>query len=304
MLAVISVSVLLLTRNKVEDPESLLAELKLERIEGNNPSTVFFSYSIPVTKDSLFLYLGNGIEPFYLNPYNKKISLYLRFPGVFHPYIGTKRKAILASSEKLFVQSKNWQTLGYYYEQPYSMRYYPIPMSFNSPNYAFHINGNELNRLGMDTSKIIVLRLDNFKTTETNGDNFLFNAKVKSSEFWPAIRCNSIYVSVVGENSKIMFKTTNEGCSAHSEYILSEKADYGTDKLIDFCINTSEWHTIQINNKDKNVEVKINDNLAFKDSYDQSLGKILGVSVMFHGNGYLDHLQLLDNKSQPVFFLQ
>ncbi|WP_186758105.1 hypothetical protein [Echinicola salinicaeni] len=303
-IALISISLLLLAINQSETTESIHAELKLERVEGSSPSTAFFSYSIPETKDSLFLYLGNKMEPFYLSPYNNKISVYLRFPGVFHPFIASRNKKVLASTEGLFVQSKGWQALGYYYEQPYSMRYYPIPMNYNSPDYAFHINGSDLHRLGMDTSKIIVLRLDNFKKTDVNGDDFILNTKVKSAEFWPAIRCNSIYISVEGENSKISFKTTHTGCSAFSEYILSEKFGTGSDQLVNFSIDTREWHMVEIKNVNKKVEVKINNQLAFSDNYSKSLGKIHGVSVMFHGNGYLDHLQLVDNESNPVFSLQ
>ncbi|WP_200978962.1 hypothetical protein [Echinicola sp. 20G] len=300
----LSFSLLLLASGPEDDKQTLFTELKLERIEGSSPSTVFFSYDIPVTEDSLFLHLGNGIDPFYLTPHRKKTSLYLRFPGVFHPYIAKRDKEILSASERVFVPSKGWQALGYYYLQPYSMRYYPIPMSYNSPNYAFHIDGKDLNRLGMDTSKIVVLRLDNFQKTSSDGDTFILKTKIKSSEFWPAIRCNSIYISVVGEYSKILFKTTNEGCSAHSEYRISEKAGYGTDELIKFCLDTREWHEVVIKNTNKHVEVYLNDELAFEDDYLESLGNIHGVSLVYHGSGYAEYLTLEDQQDNTIFSIQ
>ena len=99
-----------------------------------------------------------------------------------------------------------------------------------------------------------------------------------------------------------LFKVTNEGCSGNAEYVLSEKHALGTGTdLTALTLNIKDWNTVQITNKDKNVSVMINEEPVFQNNYSSSIGNIVGVSLQFHGSGYVDFFELYDKDLKPVF---
>ena len=282
------------------EPE-LHAKLKLSKIEGASPATVFFEYQIPTSKDSIFISFDDENPREYLDPNRQHISHYYRFPGLFRAKIQTKKKTI-SEHAPVFIPTKGWQALANYFEEGISERYFPIPMEMVTQGDYFHPTRKSLSSAGIDTSQIAVVRLDNYKKTEINGDTFFFRTRLKNINYWPIIRCYAAFIFIVGENNSIMFKFSNEGCSQFNEYRLSEKYIHGNyHDLSDFSIDMKEWHEIEIENIDKETSINIDDKKIFSESYLKSLGNILGVSLVFHGSGYVDYVEMYDSNEQKIF---
>lgn len=278
------------------------AKIKVNKIDGNSPATVFFSYNLPEIKDSIFISFGDGY-PLHLLSFNENaISHVYNYPGVFNVSLQTGEQ-IISDTVKVLVPTNGWQALASYYQQNYRQRFYPIPLELARGLEGFHPSCSNLSSIGMDTTQIVVLRLDNFKASHKNGDSFTLKTRIKNANYWPAIRCYSGFIKVIGENGSIIFKLTNKGCSGYGQFSLSEKSVHGsTADLSSLSLNMKSWNNVEINNVLKNVSLKINEQTVFQESYNKSIGNIVGVSLQFHGSGYVDYFELLDKNNEAIFY--
>jgi len=299
---VLIVGLLLLNRSQVAAPDKLLsAKIELNKIDGANPATAYFHYEIPNTKDSLFVSFGDDYPLKYLSPKKQIISHYYRHPGIFNIKVST-RKQVISDTLKLFIPTNDWEALAYYYLQDHTERYFPVPLELAIGDEGFHPTARDLANIGMDTTQIIVLRLDNFRKTGINGDSFHLKTRLKNANFWPSVRCYSCYINILGENGLIKFKLTNEGCSRFGEFTLSEKKAHGSNAdLSNFSLDIKNWNDIEIKNTNQHVQVMINSTSVFQGKYNHSIGEIFGVSLQFHGNGYVDSFVLWDKANSPIF---
>lgn len=298
---IITLTILIFFKSRNEQQRTESATLKLLKIEGVGPATAYFEYQLPKLSDSIFIDYGILDLEDHVNPNINHISQIYRYPGLFETKIKT-RKRIISDTVPVFIPTNGWQALASYYEQPYTERYYPVPFEQTVKEGIFHPNKKFLASIGMDTTQIIVLRIDNFQKTETNGDSFHLQSRLKNINFWPAIRCYSAFIRIIGENGDILIKITNKGCSRWGEYRLSEVSRNGqfTD-LSGFSVDMKNWNNIDIVNKSKQVEVLIDESSVFEGFYEKSIGNIVGVSIIFHGSGYVDFINLLDDNNQMIF---
>ncbi|WP_145957560.1 hypothetical protein [Labilibaculum antarcticum] len=294
--------ILLLYRLQISSSDKLIsAKIELKKIDGANPATAFFHYEIPDTKDSLFVSFGDEYPLKHLLATKQLISHFYRHPGIFNVNVSTRRQ-VLSDTLKLFIPTTDWQALAHYYHQNYTERYFPVPIELTTGDEGFHPTRKDLANIGMDTTQIIVLRLDNFKKTGINGDTFNLKTRIKNINYWPTIRCYSAYINVIGESGLISFKLTNEGCSQFGEFTLSEKTAQGSyADLTNFSLNIKSWNEIEIKNTNQHVQVNINSAIVFQEEYNNSIGEVLGVSLRFHGSGYIDYFELLDKNNAPIF---
>lgn len=301
LLFLVALISLIFIKNQKNGQEIKSAVLKLQKIEGVGPATAYFEYQVPKLNDSIILDYGILDLEDHIDPNSNHISQIYRYPGLFETKIKTRKK-IISDTVPVFIPTNGWQALASYYEQPYTERYYPVPFEQTVSDGIFHPNKKFLSSIGMDTTQIIVLRIDNFQKTETNGDSFHLKSRLKNINFWPAIRCYSAFIRIVGEEGDILIKITNKGCSRWGEYRLSEVRHNGqfTD-LSAFSVDMKNWNTIDIINKNKQVEVFIDGNSVFEGGYQKPIGNIVGLSVIFHGSGYVDFINLLDSERNSIF---
>lgn len=274
----------------------------ISKIEGKSPATAHFKYKIDGEIDNLLLHYGDGSPNEIIDKTKLLKTHYYRFPGLFNTYITDKSGVAVSDSTPLLIKTDGWQALAYYYEQEYSERYFPLSIDLASDSNIFHPTSNLLSSSAIDTSKIVVIRVDNFKETKTCGDNFNLNSRIKGADRWAAIRCYSIYISVVGDSGSISFNLTNEGCSIFNSFKIGDRYTSGTDTdLSKLTIDSKFWQDIEIENRDKRVTLTINKTVRLSEEYSRSIGDIVGVTVSFHGNGYIDYLNIRDREDNYLF---
>lgn len=297
---IIGLLILFFSTDKIV-PAEVHVEVSLLKVEGTNPATAFFKYANPDTEDSMFISFNDGHPLRYLLPESTSVSHVYNYPGLFHVNLQSSSH-IISDTLKVLVPTNGWQAMASYYQQDYRDRYYPIPLQLAQIKAGFHLTRKILNSIGLDTTKILVISLDNYKKTQTNGDSFTLKTRLKNVNYWPAVRCYSAYIKLVGENGTILFKLTNEGCSGFGEFILSEKLGHGSNTdLSGLTLNIKNWNDIEIRNEQKNVSLLVNNEIVFRENYTKSIGNILGVSLQFHGSGYVEYLELSDIKKQLLF---
>lgn len=284
--------------SKDEIPRGVLT---VEKIEGKGHGTVFLNYDVPEFNDSVFINFGDKPDSWHIGYGRHSITHFYSKPGYYNCVLQT-RKTNVSNVQKVLIPSDGWHSVAYYFDQELFDRYYPIPLDQNVNDGVFHASRKRLADLGIDLSKIVVVRFENYAKTNYSGDAFHFKTRFKNSSFWPAIHCFSTYISIVGTDGKVMFKLVGEGCSYHSELTIGEKRKWGgnTD-LSAFAVNKNEWSEIEIVNRAKNVQVLKSGEEIFSDSYSQSIGNILGVSIMFHGSGSVDYCRVNNFEGDTIF---
>ena len=285
-----------------ENYEKLQAsKLELVKIEGKGPASAYFTYSVPKSKDSIFLDFGDGSDWLHIKGANKTASHFYGYPGYFSAEIRTGRFQ-LAGPVKVFVPTTGWKALAHYFNEDLIERYFPVPFNVNTSNGIFHATRKNLASLGIDSTEIVVVRLDNYQNTGKNGDSFTLKSSFKNSSFWPAIRCFSVYYTIHGTDGLIQVKFVGIGCSNYSEYVIGEKSAYGGSKdLSCFTVDLHQWSDIEIRNNNKNVTVSIADSVVFDEAYTQSIGEILGTTIKFHGSGSVDYIYLNDAHDKLIY---
>lgn len=287
---------------KSTENETLNGSLKLIKTEGENPKTAYFEYSTPNATDSFKILFDNEYPPIYVpNGKSQKTTYFFQYPGLFKVRMVNKNK-VISDTIPVFVASNGWQALGYYFDQKYSERYFPINFEKCCSSGVFHPTKQLLSATSLDTTKIAVIRLDNFRKTGKKGDSFTLETTLKNPEQWSGIRCNSIYLYIQGTEGTIRFRFANPGCSYWIDYILSEKyiSNKDTD-LSTFTFDLNDWQQFRFENRNKKVELFINNSRRFSDTYQKSIGEIVGVTVLFHGNGYIKNYLLKDSSGNELF---
>lgn len=272
-------------------PDKLKGKLSLIKTEGTCPTTAYFDLDLPQTKEPIFVSFGDVSPNINVNE-RQIISHFYAYPGQFEAQLQTERQ-VIARSNKILVPTNGWQSFAYYFDKNNRERYYPIPLDKGINEGVFHVTPRTIASLGIDTTKIVSVRLDNYQKTDIIGDSFDYIARLKSSSFWPAIRCYSIFITIEGAKGKIQFKFVNKGCSTYGSYKLSEISKNGLDSdLSKFVVERNEWLDIEISNKNKKVYVVVNNQEVFVDKYQKSIGNLIGTTIEFHGSGYVDNIKL------------
>lgn len=277
--------------------------LELLKVEGHGPATAFFTYSAPANKDSIFLDFGDETAWSHIRGTNRTQTHFYGIPGVLNASIRTRQQR-LTPRVKVFVPTTGWKALAYYFDEKRINRYYPVPFEGNIENGVFHASRKSLAGIGLDSTKILTVQIDNYTETHINGDSFSLQSRFKNDSFWPGVRCYSVYFTIQGTNGRIIIKFVGEGCSGYGEYILGEKTASGSGvDLSGLAINLNKWSDIEIRNENKTVSVSVAGSLVFKESYQNSIGEILGTTIKFHGSGAVDYVYLKD-KDNTTFFEQ
>lgn len=288
--------------SKSTDNKALDGSLKLIKTEGENPKTAYFEYSTPNVVDSFKILFDEEYPAVYApNGKSTKISYYFQYPGLFKVRM-LHKNAIVSDTISVFVPSKGWQASAYYFEQKYSERYFPLDIKKCLQSGIFHSTKQVLSTTSLDTNKIAVIRIDDFRKTGKTGDSFTLETTLKNPDQWPGIRCNSIFLYVQGTEGTIRLRFANPGCSYWIDYILSEKYISNKDSdLSNFTFDLNDWQQFRLENHNKKVDLFINNSLRFSDTYNRSIGEIVGVTVLFHGNGYIKDYLLKDASGTELF---
>lgn len=296
-------SIIWLINNTITSDKSELidkCQLELVHQEGRCPGTAFFEFTTPITKKNIFLNFGDGSKR-YLIEKEQKYAHFYEYPGNFNAYIQSG-STVVSDTVGIFVPTNDWQVFAHYFKLDLIHRYYPVLIDKNVSNGIFYASPKSIGSLGIDTSEIVVVRIDNFAKTEYTGDSFKYKARFKNSSYWPAVRCYSTSLIVEGTEGTIQFKFVAEGCSRYSLYELSEKLVTGNNSdLSAFVVDHNDWVDAEIINTDRNVIVKRNEKVIFSGNYTKSIGKLVGTSVIFHGSGYVDYIQLKSENNECIF---
>ncbi|MEM9984270.1 MAG: hypothetical protein AAF804_04180 [Bacteroidota bacterium] len=276
----------------VSTPE-INGKIELERLEGTCPSTAFFNLEI----DSIPGYLldfGDESPHRHLHPSkDAEVFHFYAYPGLFEPVL-RYGKEIISEAKPVLVATNGWQAFSHRFkvEDPTDLRYYPLKVSESLEDGVFHPSKTQLAMMGLDTTEILVVRLDNYSHLGVSADNFVHQSKLKNGDFWPGVRCYSIIILIQGTMGKVEFKLVAEGCSGYAKVTLADSTLKLHADLLPLALGVENWNTFEVVNTQGQVTLKANEDVLFSGSYSGTLGDLVGTSVIFHGSGSVDYVKL------------
>lgn len=288
---------------KTKNPGRLKSgTVRLTSAEGRIPKSVQFEYTTPNNTDSFSICYDGNFEAVYVpNGEKMKSSYYYQYPGLFRVRMWYK-KQIVSPSIPVYVQTKGWEAYGNYSGQKQMERFFHFNLKKCLDNGTFSPTKKVISNVGLDTTRLTEITLNNYHPTGINGDNFKLKALLKNPDEWPGATCNSVYLIITGKKEYIQLHFANPGCSYWIHCRISEKRlDKRNENLKNFTFDLSKWQNFHVENKDKHIRIFVNNILRYTTSYTESIGEIMGVTIKFQGNGYLKEYSLSDLTGKEIF---
>lgn len=166
-------------------------------------------------------------------------------------------------------------------------------------NGSFGIDETDLkkNRIIMNEPKIFLYTY--FPSLlHVSSDDFTFKARVRVTATFNN-QCPYLMHEVFCQRNFMYFKSTGAGCAAETDAQFGNTALKGrTTDLSALCHNLSEWTNIEMNVKNKQVTILLDDKPVYNAAYDRSSGLITGLGFISNGLCEIDNVSLrgLDGK--------
>lgn len=225
---------------------------------------------------------------------NDKITRFFKNPGVVYVTLYRHDKPI--DTVSVCLQTKGWVAN----TGNDTSRAYPIADLRPLDPKNISVSAAQLDSAGLDTKKPFLIGFSNIHPSEISGDNFSFSTKVFAEQNRPGVQCIETTIIILGEKDRHLLTLFKENCVALSRYTFSELKAVGSEEFLgNLAFNAANGGEIKLSVKNKTVTVTLNGKKAFTTKYRKSIGKVMGVKILFSGIGKAvsPKLQDLDTKA-------
>lgn len=165
-----------------------------------------------------------------------------------------------------------------------------------------YVSAQELDSAGLNLSKRFLVGFSNIKPSGINGDNFDFTCRVFAEQSRVGVQCVETTIIILGEKHRHLLKLYRSSCVALSEYKFSENYVSGANTFLgSLAFNPQNGGDIQIKVINKRVNILLNGKKVLKTSYKRSIGKVMGIKILFSGIGRAVSPTLRDLSTGEVF---
>ena len=135
-----------------------------------------------------------------------------------------------------------------------------------------------------------------------SANDFTLETRIKNEYNQGEAVCQEVQVSVLCSEGHYAIPLAIPGCVGQLSMALGTKGISGTTHdLSALGYDLSQWQTLRLEVRNRQVTVYVNDQLVWKDTYTEDAGKIAGVRYRFHGPGAVDYVRLLDGGGELVY---
>jgi hypothetical protein len=199
----------------------------------------------------------------------------------------------------IHILSNGWEPHVYYSEKDL------VPIEFRNESFItegqLHLSKSLLEKRQVDGSKHFFSRITNSQEFNVSSDNFSIVTRMKVDSVLNNL-CPWMNLLIVTEKHIFNVALQNKGCERYASYKLGEIVRNGEDNdLSALGCNVYDWQEIEINVRNKNAEIYINEEVAFQEVFREDFGKIVGLLYIFEGTGSLDYVTLTGADGQTVF---
>lgn len=274
-------------------------EFSVSRVRGTSPLTVTFSYDIPspVFDEITIVYKeanGDILERKLLKGSHSVNTTYI-YEGESFCYLKYKDKEI----RKILLQSrKSGWSVSVREERKNIYKTFPISQALNDDGYV----SLPFDSIPLDAqSNHIFVSYIFYKENLVNGDNFIFEAKVRNSAKEYAIPCGDIMMYISSDTGVHGF-AMNENCYAYIKFVSGENEIKGDQySLQQFDFNPSQWHVMKIKVIDKKTTFYVDGKAVLNMGYNNLLGFANELILRFKGCGAVDWVKISKPDGELVY---
>nr|WP_121271669.1 hypothetical protein [Pedobacter schmidteae] len=224
---------------------------------------------------------------------------YYDTPGYYKPVLRWKGKPI--DTTQVYVKSDGWFAYAVeHYGSNKKQRLRKLDGQLENVKPFYH---TELSKAGIDTLKFYFVNLLNIKKTNISGDNFELRARVRTFGQVDRGICSQVNFQIYGTHSQHYTGIISRECTEWADAVFSEQVKQGPkDNLASLGINLStKGDEVVLNVSQQKVRLYANNKLIYTTTYRKPIGKVLGVRVLFQGQGEVQSFYLKDLKTGEFF---
>ncbi|WP_299163008.1 hypothetical protein [uncultured Tenacibaculum sp.] len=219
------------------------------------------------------------------------------YPGYFRAKLLIDNEIV--KEHDLFIKSKGWMG---------TIDYEPIPKYFkqseikNKDKLVFSkrvFDEISLNKEPVTSTFHFVNDLGDF-----SGDNFQLESSIKSTfnEKWGV--CQKTTLIIIGTKSAFLIPFSISGCASEISLMLSNVfLDGKKNDLSVFGTDLSVFRKIKVITENKKVKIYIDEIEIYTNTYNESIGDIVGVRFKFKGVGEVKDFKLFDLQENKILDL-
>lgn len=278
--------------------ESMQVKLVCENPFGSVPHTAVFKLESKVPSDQNEEYEVDFMDEALVSSIEgkKKITKFFRNPGVVYATLLYHNKPIDTTSA--YMQTKGWVANS----GNDTSRAFPIAGLRSLDPKNIYVSPEQLDSAGLDTHKPFLVGFSNIKPSRISGDNFSFSCKVFAEQSRPGTQCVETTIIILGEKHRHLLKLNRQSCVAFSEYKFSEVRVLGSEQFLGaLAFNPENGGEVTIKVENKQASVLLNGKKVLTTKYQRSIGKVMGIKILFNGIGKAVSPKLQDLGTNEIF---
>jgi len=278
--------------------ESGNVKLVCENPFGNVPHTAVFKLDSKVSFDQKEEFKVDFMDEATQSTImgEKKITKFFRNPGVVYATLFYHNKPI--DTVSAYLQTKGWVANS----GNDTSRAFPIAGLRSLDPKNIYVSSRQLDSAGLDTHKPFIVGFSNIKPSHINGDNFSFSCKVFAEQSRPGTQCVETTIIILGEKNRHLLKLNRQSCVAFSEYKFSEVRVLGSEQFLGaLAFNPENGAEVMIKVEHKLASVLLNGKTVLSVKYQRSIGRVMGIKILFNGIGKTVLPMLQDLQTKDFF---
>lgn len=262
------------------------------------PYTAVFHYDVTKVKDTVYIDFGNDAK--ILLPKEKHtITEFYKATGVVYAQILTSGKVL--DSVRLVNMTHDWQCGLSTNDSVKRYTSLEDQSAFRHSDRMYLLPDKELvSAVPYKTGYYTEYRL--VKDFDAYLDSLVFHCFVKNNELEGGKLCYDIEIWLIGSSGNCSIRFVQPDCFRYSQLRLSEKVYNGRfDDLSAFARDMSAWRQVRIKLLKRTLDVELDGDRIYTDTYKKSLGKLLGIYYRFYGTGSVKQTQLKNPSGKIIY---
>ncbi|MEM7375553.1 MAG: hypothetical protein AAF587_43570 [Bacteroidota bacterium] len=261
------------------------------------PNSVVFDFDLPdlQTDEVLIQQYWDTNKTIVVHPEQQQATGIYFFPGYFRAKLLVNGHSV--REHDLFLKSNAW--LG-------TVEYRPVPKYFSPQSNAeknLTYPKDLVEEITESEDPLIMIYHFVSDLGNVSGDDFHLRATIRNTyqEKWAVCQTSRIYV--LGTDGAMIIPMSRIGCSSDNNLMLNDFYLNGKEHdLSAFSTDLQDFTDIEILTVEKEVTVKFSGKEVYKATYQESMGRLVGLRFKFLGMGEVESFDLLDQDGNMVAF--
>lgn len=222
---------------------------------------------------------------------NNYFSVRYFAPGIY--VVRLKNAGTTVDLDTSIVKSRGWERI-----INTTQAAFQYPENFTMSQ-AMRLSETDLKDISLRLKHRLRTEYLNYGNLNFNPEDFVIEARLKNTPLVSDMDCYASKLKVVAEGGNLILCLSKKGCGQQIYCEFSEKIIAGNrvpqEKL---AVMDKDWVDIKMQAQGKAIKAWINGSLVLETTYSRPVGKLVGQTFSFEGDGRLSFVKVSDNKGK------